>query len=388
MDAIKVVIDREAGLISVWNNGAGIPIEMHSEHGVYIPEMIFSHLLAGSNFDDDQKKITGGRNGYGAKLANIFSHEFVVETADANSAKKYKQTFTKNMSVTGTPKITENKKKDEFTKISFRPDFDKFGMPNGIDDDTEALLKKRVYDMAGTLAGVKVSLNDERLKVKNFKSYVEMYTQAVIEVTAGKGKKAAKAGQKRTREGSAAQDADAPVGASPGGTVAVDGMPKTPIIYEKFGDRWEIAFAPSEGQFQQVSFVNSIATTKGGTHVDYISKQVVDGIIESISKKAKKQVTTIKPFTVKNHLWIFVNCLIENPAFDSQTKENMTLTASKFGSKCSVSEGFLKKGEHWMAHCYYLAEASCLSSRYRRHRQHHVIRSVQARSAHEEDRRP
>ena len=182
--------------------------------------------------------------------------------------------------------------------------------------------------------------------MKNFKSYVEMYTQAVIEVTAGKGKKAAKAGQKRTREGSAAQDADAPVGASPGGTVAVDGMPKTPIIYEKFGDRWEIAFAPSEGQFQQVSFVNSIATTKGGTHVDYISKQVVDGIIESISKKAKKQVTTIKPFTVKNHLWIFVNCLIENPAFDSQTKENMTLTASKFGSKCSVSEGFLKKGKH------------------------------------------
>ena len=342
MDSIKVVIDREEGLISCYNNGKGIPIEMHSKEGIYIPELIFGHLLTSSNYDDDEKKVTGGRNGYGAKLANIYSTEFTVETADSKSGKKYKQVFKNNMSEKGKPKITDNKKGEEWTKISFKPDFERFSMPEGIDDDTEALLKKRVYDMAGTVAGVKVELNGEKMKVKSFKQYIEMYTNALNELTAGKKPK----GKGKEKDGGKyREESEVPTGASPGGTVAAEGIVKTSIVYEKFGDRWEVAFAPSEGQFQQVSFVNSIATTKGGTHVDYVAKQLIDGIIESISKKTKKSMTTIKPFTVKSHLWVFVNCLIENPAFDSQTKENMTLQAKKFGSKCQIGEGFLKKGK-------------------------------------------
>lgn len=69
-----------------------IPIEIHSTEKIYTPELIFGHLLAGSNFNDEEKKLTGGRNGYGAKLANIYSHEFTVETADKKSGQKYKQT--------------------------------------------------------------------------------------------------------------------------------------------------------------------------------------------------------------------------------------------------------------------------------------------------------
>jgi DNA topoisomerase-2 len=91
MDTIKVAIDRENNSISVFNNGRGIPIQMHSKEQVYVPELIFGHLLTSSNYDDDEKKVTGGRNGYGAKLCNIFSTEFIVETADAKSAQKFKQ---------------------------------------------------------------------------------------------------------------------------------------------------------------------------------------------------------------------------------------------------------------------------------------------------------
>lgn len=336
MDSMKVVIDREQGLISCYNNGKGIPVEIHSKEGCYIPELIFGHLLSSSNYDDDEKKVTGGRNGYGAKLANIYSLEFTVETADKKSGKKYKQTWKDNMSDKGKPKITDNKKGEEWTKITFRPDFGRFGLPDGLTDDIESLLMKRVYDMAGTCFGVKVELNGERLKVRTFKQYVEMYTNAVNEIIDGKKK-----GKGKGKE----DKSEAPVGASPGGTLDADGAPKTPIIYEKVSERWEIAFAPSEGQFQQVSFVNSIATSKGGTHVDYISKQLVDGIIESMSKKTKKSISTLKPFTVKSHLWVFINCLIENPQFDSQTKENMTLQMRKYGSTCSISDGFLKRGE-------------------------------------------
>lgn len=71
MTELRVTIDKEQGCISVQNDGDGIPVVMHDEHKIYIPDMIFGHLLTGSNFDDDEKKIVGGRNGYGAKLANI-----------------------------------------------------------------------------------------------------------------------------------------------------------------------------------------------------------------------------------------------------------------------------------------------------------------------------
>jgi DNA topoisomerase-2 len=105
MDCMKVTIDKENNSISVWNNGNGIPVAMHSEHKMYVPELIFGHLLTGSNFDDDEKKTTGGRNGYGAKLANIFSSEFIVETADSASGQKFKQVFEANMTTRKEPKI-------------------------------------------------------------------------------------------------------------------------------------------------------------------------------------------------------------------------------------------------------------------------------------------
>ncbi len=78
MNLLKVVINMQEGYVSVHNNGKGIPVEIHKEEKIYVPEMIFGHLLTGSNYDDDDKKVVGGRNGYGAKLANIFSHKFIV----------------------------------------------------------------------------------------------------------------------------------------------------------------------------------------------------------------------------------------------------------------------------------------------------------------------
>ena len=91
MDTIKVDINREESSISIYNNGKGIPVEIHAVEKVYVPELIFGHLLTSSNYDDLEKKVTGGRNGYGAKLCNIFINEFTIETADLVSKRKFKQ---------------------------------------------------------------------------------------------------------------------------------------------------------------------------------------------------------------------------------------------------------------------------------------------------------
>lgn len=267
--------------------------------------MIFGHLLTSSNYDDDQEKVTGGRNGFGAKLCNIFSTKFKLETADSKTKKKYTQTWTKNMSEVGDASIVANKS-DDFTRITFMPDFKKFKM-SGMDDDFEALVKRRVYDLAGTTRGVKVWLNGERIKINSFKKYMEMYTKAI----------------KRERGDEAINDT-------------------SDIITDNPDVRWEVGFAVSDGTFQQVSFVNSIATTSGGTHVNYIADQVCAKLADVVKKKNKGG-AALKINQIRNHIFLFVNCLIVNPSFTSQTKEQLTSKHTQFGSKCSLSDEFLKK---------------------------------------------
>ena len=340
MSEIRVTIDAAAHTISVKNDGRGIPIEIHSKENIWVPELIFGNLLTSSNYDDDEEKTTGGRNGYGAKLANIYSEQFVVETV--SKEKKYRQVFQNNMSVKGKPKVTDNKRGEkEYTLIEFKPDLARFSMADaGFDDDILALLHKRVWDMAGILKKVKVYLDGKLLRCKDFKTYVDKFISGVNEVAAGGagGKKKAGAKKDDGAVSTAAQalldDDDLVVGSTE--------PAKPTVVYETYGDRWEIAFAVSDGQFSQVSYCNGIATTKGGTHVAYIADQIVHGLVDLVKKKNKA--VAVKPFQIKSHLTVFVNCLVNNPSFDSQTKENMTLSAKKFGSKCELSEDFLKKG--------------------------------------------
>ena len=105
---------------------------------------------------------------------------------------------------------------------------------------------------------------------------------------------------------------------------------------------WEIGFAVSDGSFQQVSFVNSIATTSGGSHVNYIADQICEKLMEVVKKKNAKG-TALKANQIRNHIFLFVNCLIVNPAFTSQTKEQLTTKSKQFGSKCILTDEFLKK---------------------------------------------
>uniref|UniRef100_A0A3B3QKM3 DNA topoisomerase 2 n=1 Tax=Paramormyrops kingsleyae TaxID=1676925 RepID=A0A3B3QKM3_9TELE len=299
MSCIKVNIDPENNAISVWNNGKGIPVVEHKVEKVYVPALIFGQLLTSSNYDDDQKKVTGGRNGYGAKLCNIFSTKFTVETACRDSKKSFKQTWYDNMGRAGETKIKPFDG-EEFTCISFQPDLSKFKMQI-LDKDTVALMTRRAYDVAGATKGVKVFLNGKKLPVSGFRSYVDLYLKNKVDEL---------------------------------------GSPLT-VVHEMVNERWDVCLTMSEKGFQQVSFVNSIATTKGGRHIDYVVDQVVTKLIDVVKKKNKAGVT-VKPFQVKNHIWLFVNCLIENPTFDSQTKENMTLQQKTFGSTCPLSEKFIK----------------------------------------------
>ena len=191
------------------------------------------------------------------------------------------QVFRDNMSVAETPtvkKITAAEaKKGDYVKITFSPDLTRFKMSE-LDDDTVALLSKRAYDIQGSMANragkkLSVKLNGKKLPVKNFQSYLKLYK-----------------------------------GIEP------------PAAYERADERWEVGVGVSDGSFQQISFVNAICTSKGGQHVNYIADMIAKKVAAVVKKKNKGGIE-IKENQIKNHLCISVNCLIENPAFDSQTKE-------------------------------------------------------------------
>uniref|UniRef100_A0A6B2KWU8 DNA topoisomerase 2 n=1 Tax=Arcella intermedia TaxID=1963864 RepID=A0A6B2KWU8_9EUKA len=290
MSTLRVEIDREAGWISVFNDGRGIPVEKHKKEQVWVPELIFGHLLTSSNFDDSVGKVTGGRNGFGAKLCNIFSQQFIIETGDERNKLLYRQVFEENMSVIHPPEIGPYDGSEGYTLVKFRPDFKKFGQV-GFDEDTLSLFARRVYDMAGCVDNVKVFLNGTHIDLNGFKEYIQLYLPP-------------------------------PNAPDP-----------CPVIYERVDDNWEVCCTLSDGQFQQISFVNGICTSKGGTHVNHVVEQIIKAI------QTKEKYKDLKPLHIKNHLLVFINCLVENPSFDSQTKENMT---SRLKSGCTLSKEFIR----------------------------------------------
>lgn len=291
---IEITIDED-GTITMLNDGNGIDVAQHPEHKLWIPEMIFGHLRTSTNYDKTEKKIVGGKNGFGFKLVLIWSTYGSVETVDHIRGLKYKQEFKNNLEEICKPSITKCKNKP-YTKIMFKPDYNRLGISN-LTPDIISLLKKRTYDVAAiTDKNIKVKYNNNLIPVKNFQQYIDMYI-----------------GDKSI----------------------------SPRVYEDSGDRWEYAVALTPtNEFVQISFVNGIHTAKGGKHVEYILNQITRKICDLIEKKKKVKVN---PNTIKEQLILFIRCDIENPAFDSQTKDFMNTPSSKFGSKCDVSDKFIEK---------------------------------------------
>ena len=289
---------QDDGTIIMTNDGNGIDIAKHPEYNIWIPELIFGHLRTSTNYDKSEKKIVGGKNGFGFKLVLIWSTYGSVETIDHTRGLKYVQEFKSNLDEICAPTITKASKAKPYTKITFKPDYQRLGL-EGLTPDMLALLRKRVYDISAvTDSKLKVRYNGELIPTKNFEQYINLYI----------------------------------------GDKAI-----APRVYEDTGPggRWEYAVALTPtNEFIQVSFVNGIHTCKGGKHVEYILTQITRKMCEYIDKKKKVKVN---PNSIKEQLILFVRCDIENPAFDSQTKDFMNTPVSKFGSSCVVSDKFIEK---------------------------------------------
>lgn len=300
-DTIKPVTYIKIGFgeddsITIENDGNGIDVVEHPEHKLWVPEMIFGHLRTGTNYDKTEKKIVGGKNGFGVKLIFIWSTHGYVETIDHIRGLKYRQNFRNNLEVIEKPKITKVKSTKPYTKIMFVPDYKRMGV-DGLTPEFKRLLTRRAYDIAAiTDKSVKMKINNTPIVVKDFQSYIDCYI-----------------GDKKT----------------------------TKRVYESPNERWEYCVAMSTNDcFEQVSFVNGVATYKGGKHVDYVTYQLVRKLSDYIKQKKK---IDVKPNVIKEQLHVFLRCDIENPAFSSQSKDYLDTPALKFGSNCTISDAFVEK---------------------------------------------
>ena len=295
---IDTTIDAD-GMITMSNDGNGIDVAKHPEYNIWIPEMVFGHLRTSTNYNKNEKRIVGGKNGFGFKLVLIWSTYGRVETVDHIRGLKYVQEFHNNLDQIDPPKITKTTSMKPYTKVSFKPDYKRLGIEN-LTSDMIALLRKRIYDIGAvtdhSVKKVKISYNDTIIPVKNFQQYIEMY---------------------------------------------IGPKDQAKRAYENPDERWEYAVALSPThEYMQVSFVNGICTFKGGKHVDYITGQIVRKLCDYIEKKKKVKVNGN---AIKEQLLLFLRCDIENPSFDSQTKDYMNTPSAKFGSTCSVSDNLIEK---------------------------------------------
>jgi DNA topoisomerase-2 len=304
----QMVVNLTPTSFEVFNDGEGIPVTLHPEYKVMVPELIFGHLLTSSNYDETEEKVVGGKNGYGAKLTNIYSKTFTVRTVDTAHGILFEQVFSDNMAIVGKPsmkKVVGVAK--PFTEIRSIPDLARFfgAGVDAIPADMMDVLRTRVVDAAAIAAanGCTVFMGDgsakpTRVPVTSFEKYVRLYTEEGV-----------------------------------------------PVFYERCGPRWEIAavltrhlHAESLPDDRHISFVNGIFTRRGGKHVEAVARAVLGTFCDGPGKKLD-----LKPAQLKDAVTFFVNATIVNPSFDSQTKETLTTPAAKFGSTFKISDAFVSK---------------------------------------------
>jgi len=262
---IKVTFNEKTGSVTVEDNGRGLPIEFNEEFKKWTPEIIFTHLKAGSNFDDDNKEMLVGQYGVGGSLVPIFSRKFSIDTC--NGVKRYKQTFENHLQIKNKPVIVDSK--NHYTNITYEPNYDYFKVSDEVRENLALLYKKRVKDLSFAYPEITFWFCNEKIAAPKLKAFVEQIYNVYESNEVKNGR---------------------------------------------------IALFYSDTEFQQMSFVNGAYTVRGGTHVEYATSKIIDYIRAYLKKKHKLEV---KPIDIRSKLFLLISIRMKNPQFESQTKERL-----------------------------------------------------------------
>lgn len=293
--SIKINIDKESGLTSVWNDGDHIPIEVNEKEKIYNHTLIFGNLLTGSNYDDSINRTVSGKNGVGAKVCNVFSIMFKVEGYDPDNNTTFEQTWKNNMKEPGPPVIAKakSKLKSGYTQVSYIPDFSCFGL-EGYTDDLIALYTKYILD-AAMLTKKKIYLNGELLQISNLLDYSKLYKIDKSDDEEAEGDEQSSTTSSKTK--------------------------KDEILFFKTDSSEVVLTTSDNGEHECISFVNGICTKQGGVHVDVWTEALFRPLVDKLNTKKDKPQINIKEF--RQFFRLIITCVLPNPQFSSQEKEKL-----------------------------------------------------------------
>ena len=310
---IEIIMDNST--ISITNYGIPIPIEIHPEEKVYVPQMIFGSLLTSSNYEVDRHEA--GTNGIGAKAANIFSKEFMIIVKDHTRQLKYTQIWNDNMTIRSEPIIEKSKDKISSVQIVYKMDFERFkyqspdGEKGGYPAEAFALFARHAVDISFTSKTL-VKFNGIEFNFYNIRDYARLYfgdavESAIIHYQWPEGTEVIK--KKNGKQ-----------------------IAKNPAILPDI----ELIAIDTPDDGHHVSFVNCMMTKEGGVHVNSAFKAVGDSAVQMINESVVKKLTkqnngkeldakekrahTISINDVKPHISILLSAKVVNPKFTSQTK--------------------------------------------------------------------
>jgi DNA topoisomerase-2 len=251
----------------VIDNGRGIPINIIN--GTYQAELCWTRARAGSNFGDDDNRVTIGKNGIGAFAVSSLSTKFVGISGNGKE-----QVVVECLNGCETINTTLEKSKKRGTTVKFYPDLSFFNT-NEISQDILDVIKDRLYNLAICYPELKIKFNGELLVIKDSKQLSKLVSDNAISLDSKNYN----------------------------------------IVITNSGD---------DEEFRHLSYFNGIAIKNGGSHIDYIISGICEELIPLIKRKWK---ITVLPNQIKQHLLIcFWVRSFPNPRFDSQSKERITNT--------------------------------------------------------------
>lgn len=285
---IKCYFNKLNGEIKVYNNGVGIEISKFKDKDFYIPQLIFSEPLSGSNFNDNIDSIVGGTNGSGSKITNILSEYFIVETIDSSSKQYYYQKFEDGNLIKNDP-IIEKSKDKSMTTITFKPNYKLFYTKKGYTPEVgellEKLFKTRMYYVSIFCKNTKIYFNDKELCITK----LEQFANLIIPDKSN--------------------------------------LISTKLISKTDPYEWDIVIGIDNNN-NDFSLINGIVA-KQGTHFKHIEKLIKTNLKDKLEKLMKGK-NKINNNVITDNLVIFMKGHVVNCDWKSQSKNELGVEIKQF----------------------------------------------------------
>ncbi|MGB5486942.1 MAG: DNA topoisomerase IV subunit B [Lysobacterales bacterium] len=287
---IEVVL-HEDGSVEVTDNGRGMPVDIHPEHGIAGVELILTRLHAGGKFSNENYQFAGGLHGVGVSVVNALSTDLKIWVK--RDGQEYHMALQDGSKVSDLEVVGTVGQRNTGTRIRFWPDPKYFDTPKISYKSLRHLLRAKAVLCPGLHVTLCVAKTGEKEEWQ-FNQGLEDYLQSE--------------------------------------TLGITKLPEHPFTGEMKGTdsevSWALCWLPEGGQLQE-SYVNLIPTVQGGTHVNGLRTGLVEALREFCEMHSLlPRGVRLAPDDIWDRIAYILSVKMTDPQFSGQTKERLSSRAT------------------------------------------------------------